>query len=158
MSQFAAMAADTTQPYRVEIRDPRTDQVIRDHNGNPCYVDVLSTASKQGREIEKRKRRDLTKRLVRSRSGNIEPDDQVEANMELLAHLTVRWHLVSPFTGDVIEVACNPENAMALYSDTGMEYAYTQVWFAANSLANFMPPSSPTSSNSQDGSSPTSGA
>lgn len=152
----AAMSADTTQPYRVEIRDPRTDQVIRDRDGNVCFVDVYSTASKQGRDFEKGRRRDLTKKIMRSRSGNVEPDDQVESNMELLACLTAHWHLVSPFTGDVIDLPCNQENALALFSNPGMEYLYVPCWFASNSLANFFPLAQMSSSNTPGGPSATS--
>ena len=144
-SKFAALAADVTTPYRVELRDPRTDLVLRDHDGNTAYIDVLSTDSERARDFEKGKRKDLRQRIMRSRTGTIDASDQIEDNISLLALLTIGWHLVD-LRGEVIDLPCTPENAAELYGEPGLAYVFNAVWFAANSVANFLPAGSPTSS------------
>jgi hypothetical protein len=149
-SKFAALAADVTTPYRVELRDPRTDMVLRDPDGDAAYIEVLSTDSERAREFEKGKRRDLRQRIMRSRTGAIDASDQIEDNIALLALLTIGWHLVD-LRGEVIDLPCTPENAAELYSEPGLAYVFNAVWFAANSVANFLPAGSPTSSATGNG-------
>ena len=145
VSKFAAMAADVTTPYRVELRDPRTDMVLRDPDGDAAYIDVLSTDSAAAREFEKGKRKDLRQRIMRSRTGALDASDQIEDNIALLALLTVSWRLVD-LRGEIIDLPCTPENAAELYSEPGLAYVFNAVWFAANSVANCLPAGSPTSS------------
>jgi hypothetical protein len=149
-SKFAALAADVSASFKVELRDPRTDMVLRDGDGNASYIDVLSTDCERAREFEKGKRKDLRQRIMRSRTGTIDTSDQIEDNIALLSILTVGWHLVD-LRGEVIDIPCTPDNAAELYSEPGLAYVFNAVWFAANSVANFLPAGSPTSSATGNG-------
>lgn len=155
--KFAKLAADVAASYRAEIIDPRTNAPLRDRDGNVSYIDVLSTDSPKAREFEKGRRKDLRQRLLRSRTGTIDTPDQIDENCELLALLTVDWHLVG-WDGEVIDLPCTVENATELYTEPGMASIFNAVWFAANNVANFLPPAPPRSSAMPSGSSPTSGA
>jgi hypothetical protein len=154
-SKFAALAADVSASFKTELRDPRTDLVLRDGDGNAAYIEVLSTDCERARDFEKGKRKELRQRIMRSRTGTLDTSDQIEDNIALLSILTVGWHLVD-LRGEVIDIPCTPENAAELYSEPGLAYVFNAVWFAANSVANFLPAGSPTSSATGNGRLPTS--
>lgn len=136
MSKFAALAADVATPYRVELLDPLTDEPIKDASGNPAYIDVFSTDSVQGRAFDATERKKVTEKAIKGRSADL--PDQLEANFAKAAKLTKAWHLVDPATGTVLDVPCNADNALELYSEPGMSWLFSQVWVGATNPANFM--------------------
>lgn len=137
-SKFGSLMADVQRPYKVELIDPATDDVIRDKDGKAAYVAVWAADSERGRDFDKAKRKDLQLRIRQSRTGRIEQDDQLEVNMAKCAALTDSWYLVDRVSGDPIDVPCTPENAADLYSPAGMGWIFLQVWVGANDAANFM--------------------
>lgn len=136
MSKFAALAADVATPCRVELLDPITDEAIKDKKGNPAYIDILSTDSAAAREFDAGERRRVTEKAIKGRSADL--PDQLETNVAKAAKLTKAWHLVDPVSRDVIDVPCNAENALELYSEPGMGWLFSQVWVGAANPANFM--------------------
>lgn len=145
MSKFGNLAADVSKPFRVELIDPVTEDVICDKSGKVAYIDVWSTDGPQARQYGKAQRKDLGLRIKQSRNGKVEQDDALEANMALAASLTVGWYLVDRMTLEPIDVPCTPENAADLYSPPGMGWIFTQAFVGASSVANFLPKPSKTS-------------
>ena len=138
MNKFGSLVADVTKPYRVELIDPSTDDVIRDKAGNPAFISIWAADSEQARLFGKQKRKELNLRIKQSRNGVVEPDDALESNMETCAVLTAGWHLVDRLSREPIDVPCTPENAADLYSPPGMMWLFIQPWGAANNAANFL--------------------
>jgi len=156
MSKFGSLAADVSRPFRVELINPTTDEIIRDHTGEAAYIDVWSIDSERGRAFERQQRKDLRLRVMQSRNGRIEPNDQLEENMSKCAALTEAWHLVDPATREVLDEPCTPENAADLYAEPGAGWIFTQAWVGAISIANFMQKRSTNSSAMHSSSSATS--
>jgi len=152
-SKFAALAADVSQSFKVEIIDQITDLPIVDKDGNKAFIEVLSTDSDAGRAFDKDQRSAYRRKAMKSRNGIAEPNDPFEENVAKCAALTKTWHLVDPFTREVIDVPCTVDNAKELYGEAGMNWLFVQVWVAANDAANFMNRSSRTSSSSPSGNS-----
>lgn len=155
MSKFAALAANVADTFRVELIDPVTDDILRDKDGNPAYIDVLSIDSEEGRKFDTEARQRAFRSARKSRTGLPDDIDQMEENQRKLARLTKGWHLVQPGTGDVIDVPCNAANAYELYSEPGMSWLFTQVFAGAANAGNFMKRGSMTSSPSPSTSSAT---
>lgn len=139
MSKFASLAADVSKPYRVELIDPVTEEVITDKSGKVAYVDMWSTDGPQARQYGKAKRKELGSRIRASRNGKVEQDDPLEENMALAAFLTAGWYLVDRMTGEQIDVPCTAEDAADLYSPPGMGWIFTQAFVGSSSAANFLP-------------------
>lgn len=137
-SKFAALAANVSDTYRVELIDPITDDVLRDKDGNPAYIDVLSTESEPGREYDAETRKRDRRAAMKSRNGMPDDVDQVERNQQKVARLTTGWHLVDPATREVLDVPCTRANALELYSEPGMNWLFVQVWAGAADAGNFM--------------------
>lgn len=143
-NKFASLVADVSKPFVVELIDPSTEEVIRDKDGKAAFIAVWAADGEQGRNFDKQKRKDLILRIRKSRTGKIEPDDQLEENIAKCCALTHSWYLVDRLTGEPIEVDCTPENAADLYGPPGMGWIFVQPWVAANDAANFLPkPSKP---------------
>lgn len=137
-SKFESLAAAVAKPFRVELIDPTTEDVIRDAAGRAAYIDIWGVDSEQARQFSKQKRKDLNLRIKQSRNGKVEPDDALEANMAMCAALTAGWYLVDRLTRDPIDVPCTLENAIDLYSPPGMGWLFIQPWVEANNAANFL--------------------
>ncbi len=145
-NKFGSLAADVSAPFKVELIDPATDEVIRDAAGKAAYIAVWSADSEKGRAFDKGKRKELMLRVRQSRTGKVDQDDALEQNIAKCAVLTDGWYLVDRVTGEAIDVPCTPENAADLYSPPGMGWIFVQPWVAANDAANFLPkPSKPSS-------------
>jgi hypothetical protein len=138
-NKFASLAADVSRPFRVELVDPVTEDVIRDLDGKAAYINIWAADGAQGRAYDKSKRKDLMLRIKKSRTGKVDPDDALEENIAKCAALTESWYLVDRLTGEPIDVPCTPENAADLYSPPGMGWLFIQPWVASNDAANFLP-------------------
>lgn len=138
-NKFSSLAADVSKPFRIELIDPSTEDVIRDKAGNASYIDVWAADGDKGREFDKAERKSLMLRIRQSRTGKVDPDDALEKNIAKCAVLTAGWYLVDRLTGEPIDVPCTVENAADLYSPPGMGWIFMQPWLAANDAANFLP-------------------
>ncbi|WP_445488592.1 hypothetical protein [Rhodopseudomonas sp. RCAM05734] len=143
-NKFGSLVADVSTPFKVELIDPTTEDIIRDKAGRASYIAVWAADSEQARQYGKQKRKDLNLRIKQSRNGKVEPDDALDANMATCAVLTAEWYLVDRLTREPIDVPCTPENAAELYSAPGMGWLFVQPWAEANNAANFLqkPPTS----------------
>ena len=158
MNKFGSLAVDVSAPFRVELIDPATDDVIRDRDGRAAYISVWSADSEQARQYGRQKRKDLNLRIKQSRNGKVEPDDALESNIALCAALTADWYLVDRLSREQLDVPCTPENAVDLYSPPGMGWLFTQVFVEANNAANFLPkPPKPSPDTRKPSTEPTSG-
>jgi hypothetical protein len=143
-NKFASLAADVSVPFKVELIDPVTEDVIRDKDGTAAFICIWAADSEKSRDYDKAKRKDLILQVKRSRTGKVEQDDALEANMAKCAFLTESWYLVDRVSLEPIDVPCTPENAADLYSPPGMGWLFLQPWVEANNAANFLPkPSKP---------------
>lgn len=133
--KFGNLAANVEQTFKVEILDPISDMPLQDNAGVVAYVEVLSADSETGRLFDKNRRRASTQRVMR---GAQVVDDQLEENQTKLAKLTRSWHLVDPMTREPIDVECNEQNALELFTDGGMQWLYRQIWVGASNTANFI--------------------
>lgn len=152
-NKFGSLLANVAVPFKVELIDPATDQVIRDKSGKAAYIAVWSTDSARSREYDKSKRKDLFLRAKASRSGVAPHDDPLDQNIAKCAALTDSWYLVDPVSLEPIDVPCTAENAVDLYSAPGAGWIFIQPWVEASSTANFLQRPSQNSSNTPSGSS-----
>jgi hypothetical protein len=137
-NKFGSLLANVHAPFKVELVDPATDQVIRDKSGKAAYIAVWSTDSALSREYDKSKRKDLFLRAKASRSGTAGHDDPLDQNIAKCAALTESWYLVDPVTQEQIDVPCTPENAVDLYSAPGAGWIFIQPFVEASNNANFL--------------------
>ncbi|WP_158669510.1 hypothetical protein [Bradyrhizobium guangdongense] len=164
MNKFASLAADVSKPFRVELIDPVTEEVIRDNSksvvdptdpdglrmvGKAAYIEIWAADGEKGRAFDKADRKALMLRIKQARNGKVEPDDALEKNIAKCAALTASWYLVDRLTGEPIDVPCTVENAADLYSPPGMGWIFVQPWVAANDVANFLPRPSKSSTATQ---------
>lgn len=105
MAKFGSLSGSASDPYRVILIDPVTDEPLRDVNGVELFIDVLSAQSDAGRKFDHERAQVLTRRAMRGRAKDIVDDDQFEANVQKLARLTVAWHLVDPATKEPLDVS-----------------------------------------------------
>jgi len=145
MSKFSALAANVAESFRVELINPVTDDILRDKDGNPAFVDVLSTDSPAGREFDTEARQRAFRSARKSRTGMPDDIDQLDENQRKLAKLTKGWNLVDPHSGDVIDEPCTQASALELYREPGLNWLFTQVFAAAANAGNFMKRNSTTS-------------
>lgn len=137
MSKFGALAAAVSETFRVTIIDPATDQPLKDRDGKEAFIEVISFDSDKGLAFDKSKRTSQVQRAMRGAS-RVAQDDPLDEMQAKLAHVTVSWHLVDPETLEPIDVPCNEQNALELYTANGMQWLYRQVFVGANETANFM--------------------
>ena len=57
--KFGSLLANVAVPFKVELVDPATDQIIRDKNGKASFIAVWSTDSAKSRDYDRSKRKDL---------------------------------------------------------------------------------------------------
>jgi hypothetical protein len=137
-NKFGSLVADVAKPFRVELIDPSTEDVIRDKAGRAAYIDVWAADGEQARQFGRQKRKDLNLRIKQSRNGKVEPDDALDANIAMCAALTADWYLVDRLSREPLDVPCTLENAADLYSPPGMGWIFVQAWSEANNAANFL--------------------
>jgi hypothetical protein len=138
MSKFGALSANVAETFKVELIDPGTDLPIVDKQGNTAFVEVLSGDSEVGREFDKQRRKQQMMRAMRGRNQMLAQEDPLDENQAKLARLTRSWHLVEPGTGELVDLPCNEQTALELYSDGGAQWLYRQVFLGANEVANFI--------------------
>ena len=146
MGKFSALAANVAETHRVELIDPITEDVLKDKDGNAAYIDVLSMESETGRAFDAEQRKRAFRQARKSRSGLPDDIDPREENQQKLARLTKGWHLVDPNTREVLDVECNAEAALELYSEPGMDWIFRQVLAEAANAGNFLRKSGSTTS------------
>lgn len=124
MSKFDALAIEVEKPSRMPIKHPNTNMPLRDKDGNEAYIELYSSDS----DIARKMQRTITNSRLQMRNRNKLTADRLESEAtELLAALTVGWHLVNWRTGEKIDVEFSRSNAEELYSGPGMQWIREQV-------------------------------
>lgn len=132
MSKFSGLGVSVEAPVRMDIYNPVTRQPLRNaETGETAYIDVLSSASKEGRAHE----RAVTDQIIRLGNRARLTADQIEANAtEKAAKLTRGWSLVTLY-GQPIDVPYSEMEARELY--TAQPWVRDQVLSFADDLGNF---------------------
>jgi hypothetical protein len=153
--KFGGLAAQVDEPFRVYLIDPDTDEVIVDNTEgkNKSYIDVYSQNSEMGQQIDKENRKKTNQRLASGRREAVISEDSLANSQAKLARLTKAWYLVDPVTHEPIDVKCNADNALELYSDRHTFHIYQQVFTASAEVTNFINRSSKKPSTSPSGTS-----
>jgi hypothetical protein len=99
----------------MEIEHPATGEVIRDTEGNPAWIRLLSTESDKGVKINNKIMNQNLESMQKKKG--LSAEKTIEQTAELLAELTEDWYLVSPKSGEPIDDECNKQNARKAYRD-----------------------------------------
>jgi hypothetical protein len=133
MSKFAGLELEIEAPFRLILVHPVTRQPLRDTEGNPAYIDHYSADS----EIARKHQREVQRRRLQSRGRmKITPEELEAEAIEILAALTVGWHLVG-LKGQVITTEFTRENARDLYGDPTIAWLREQIDESTADRANF---------------------
>lgn len=134
MGKFGNLSAAADGTFRVRLVDRRSDQPVRDKDGEEAWIDVIYSHSAAGRTIDAD--------IARERAALGKRDTQIELNIMKLARMTRGWHLVDPITREAIDVPATQENAEEFYGLPLAADWYIQTWVACHAAENFMPASS----------------
>lgn len=133
MSKFAGLAVRGDQPSRMTIHHPATGLPLRDADGNPAWIDLLSMDSKAAQQIQRAAQNRRLERRVRKLTA----EDLAAEETDLLAALTAKWRLLT-LDGAAIEVECNAPNAAELYSLPELAWLREQVSGFVADRGNFL--------------------
>ena len=138
MSKFSGLELEVETPYRLILVNPVTRQTMRDPEGNPAYIDHYSADS----EIARKHQRTIQRRRLAMRGRmKITPEEIEGESIDILAALTVGWHLVD-LKGNLIDLPFNQENARELYSNPAVSWLREQIDESTADRANFSQASS----------------
>lgn len=135
-----AIAIAYDEPFRMEIENPATGVVIRDKDGNPAYIDLISPDDPRCEDFKRR----IFERAKKSKKDlDMTYDEVKERSAEMFAEYTVGWYLVG-LDGSPIDFPFSKENARKLYGDpkNRFEWIREQVAEAVNEDRNFFKVSS----------------
>jgi hypothetical protein len=139
-NKFSGLELEVEAPFRLVLLHPVTRQPLRDSEGREAYIDHYSADS----EIARKHQRAVQRRRLAMRGRlKITPEELEAEATEVLAALTVGWHLVG-LKGDPIDTPFTPENARELYSDPRVAWLREQLDESAADRANFSKGSSTT--------------
>lgn len=134
---FAALGANIDAPSRMELTDGN-DVVIRDKDGNPAYIDMLSPDSEPARAVDRQVGKAFTRKIRTGKAREVDDEDPIETQVEKLVAVTTGWSLVDPATRERLDVPFSPANARALYSSPKTGWIRRRAWTYHNNEANFM--------------------
>jgi hypothetical protein len=131
--KFSGLELEVETPFRLTLVHPVTRQPMRDHDGNPAYIDHYSADS----EIARKHQRTIQRRRLAMRGRmKITPEELEGEAVDILAALTVGWHLVD-LRGDVIELKFSQEDARDLYSNPAVSWLREQIDESTADRSNF---------------------
>jgi hypothetical protein len=139
MSRFAALALDTDTPRRMTIRHPATGEPLVDGDGAEAFLDLLALTSAPAQKARNR----IQQRRIEARQRRVTVEDTEAESMQVLAACTVAWHLVG-LDGAPINVPCDRDAAVELYTTPGLRFIADQAISFADSAGNYLPGSSTT--------------
>jgi hypothetical protein len=133
MNEFSGLELEVETPFRLVLVHPITRQPMRDEQGNPAYIDHYSSDS----EIARKHQRNIQRRRLAMRGRmKITPEELEAEAVDILAALTVDWHLVD-LKGQVIDTKCTQENARKLYASPAVSWLREQLDESTADRANF---------------------
>jgi hypothetical protein len=139
MSRFASLALDTDTPRRMTIIHPKTREPMVDRDGVEAFLDLLALTSAPAQKARNR----IQQRRIEARQRRVTVEDTEAESMEVLAACTVAWHLVG-LDGAHINVPCDRDAALELYTTPGLRFIVDQAITFADSAGNYLPGSSTT--------------
>lgn len=126
LSSFNTTAASDI-PQTLELRDPFTQQVLRDDDGDPVTIDLYGMRSSHGRNAnairQRRQKKDLS------------DDEAAQYGAEFLAALTAGWS--KNLELDDGPLAFTQKNAIRLYKE--QDWVASQALEFAADLGNYDP-------------------
>lgn len=128
-----ALALDVSQTADVHLLHPTTRQPIRDAEGNPAYVRVVSLDSPEVQAVQKAA---INKRLNTRGRGKMTADELEAERAETLVAATKGWYLLT-LDGQPINVPYSPAVARNLYVDNRFSWIREQVNEAVEDRATF---------------------
>jgi hypothetical protein len=133
---FEGVGLAVDRPTRVEIVHPGTGKTLRDAEGNPAWIDVVSGDSARARSAQAAL---STARAARQRPGDsMSAEDYLAERAEMLAAITIGWNVLR-LDGTKVDVPFSAANAKALFMHEGCGFWMEQGYAAANTRANFIP-------------------
>lgn len=121
--------ADTSKCY---LRHPITDDIIKDKDGNPAWIELYPKESAIGRRVERK----IIDNRLKSKSKNVTTASIEESAVEMLCALTKGWYLVKG-DGTPAEYECDEETKRKFYSDDSLRWIRDQVDAFVLDLSNF---------------------
>jgi hypothetical protein len=122
MSRFSGLALDVDTPARMTITHPSTGQPLRDGDGEPAWIDLLSMDSPP---VMKAQRAAQNRRLA-GKARRLTAEELFAESTEVMAAATKGWRLLT-LQGDAIEAPCSPGNAAELYAMPELAWLRDQV-------------------------------
>jgi hypothetical protein len=133
MSKFAGLELEVETPFRLILVHPVTRQPMRNGDGEPAYIDHYSSDS----EIARKHQRTIQRRRLAMRGRMKITPEEIEAEaVDILAALTVGWHLVD-LKGNVIDLPFSQDNARELYSNPAVSWLREQIDESTADRSNF---------------------
>ena len=133
MNDFSGLELEVETPFRLVLVHPITRQPMRDEQGNPAYIDHYSSDS----EIARKHQRNIQRRRLAMRGRmKITPEELEAESVDILAALTVDWHLVD-LKGQVIDLEFSQEHARRLYANPAVSWLREQLDESTADRANF---------------------
>lgn len=140
MNKFSGLELEIEAPFRLVLVHPVTRQPMRDAEGNNAYIDHYSADS----EIARKHQRTVQRRRLAMRGRmKITPEEIEGEAVEILAALTVGWHLVD-LKGKVIDLPFTADNARELYANPAVGWLREQIDESTADRGNFSQGSSTT--------------
>lgn len=131
--KFSGLELEVETPFRLVLVHPVTRQSMRDEQGNQAYIDHYSADS----EIARKHQRSVQRRRLAMRGRmKITPEELESDAVEILAALTVGWHLVD-LKGGVIDLPFSQTNALELYGNPAVSWLREQIDESTADRANF---------------------
>lgn len=138
--KFDALALPVDTPARMPICHPHTLKPLVDKDGQPAYLDLLSTDSEACIAYDRKVAEERASNPIRAKIG---PADLSEAGCRRLAHLARGWYLVD-FDGNPIldpdtgkPILFSEKNAYDLLSNHRMKWLQDQALIFLGDRANF---------------------
>jgi hypothetical protein len=128
-----ALAFDVSQTADVHLLHPVTRQPLRDKEGNPAYVRVVSLDSPEVQAVQKAA---INKRLNTRGRGKMTADELEAERAETLVAATKGWYLVT-LDGDKLDVPFSQAVARNVYTDARFSWIREQVNEAVEDRATF---------------------
>jgi hypothetical protein len=128
-----ALAFDVSQTADVHLLHPVTRQPLRDKDGNPAYVRVVSLDSPEVQAVQKAA---INKRLNTRGRGKMTADELEAERAETLVAATKGWYLVT-LDGDKLDVPFSQAVARNVYTDARFSWIREQVNEAVEDRATF---------------------
>jgi hypothetical protein len=127
MSGLDALALDVNVTSKMEINDPITGVVIKDNEGKPAVIELLSMDSDIALKRRQAARKRIFEQVQKGKKIKYSVEQSEEDETANLVALTKGWYLVDFKTGNPLNLPFSEDNAHLLYSDPRFGWIKEQV-------------------------------